>query len=32
MRPPDLIKVAMLFFGLHTFEGLKATFRHAVQD
>ena len=31
MRPPDLIKVAMLFFGLHTFEGLKATFRHAVQ-
>ena len=31
MRPPDLFKVGMLFFGLHTFEGLKATFRHAVQ-
>ena len=31
MRPPDLMKVAMLFFGMHTFEGLKATFRIAVQ-
>ena len=30
MRPPDLIKVAMLFL-VYTFEGLKATFRHAVQ-
>ena len=31
MRPPDLFKVALLFFGMHTFEGLKATFRHAVK-
>ena len=31
MRLPDLIKVAMLFFCPHTFEGLRATLRHAVQ-
>ena len=31
MRPPDLIKVAILFFGPHTSEGLRVTFRHAVQ-
>ncbi len=31
MRPPVLFKIGLLFIGLHTFEGFKAMFRHAVQ-
>ncbi len=30
MRPPVLFKIGLLFFGLHTFEGCKAMFRHAL--